>query len=115
MAVDKVRQGRNNKSRAKGYEREVAVIIGGKRHLADSGGPEDVSHPEYAIQVKSGLRVASAALKEGLILARSAATVSHKLPAVVLVDRSGSRLGYFICFDLRDFAEHHGYGKADAA
>jgi len=38
---ERTRRGRNNKLRAKEYEREVARIIGGRRHFADSGGPED--------------------------------------------------------------------------
>ena len=33
-------RGRANKQRAKTYERDVARILGGRRHLADSGGKD---------------------------------------------------------------------------
>lgn len=115
MAIDKIKQGRNSKARAKGYEREVARMIGGKRHLADTGGPEDVLHPEFAIQVKSGLKVGSVALRDGMALAKLAALTSHKLPAVALVDRSGTRLGYYLCFELQAFADWFDYGEKESA
>jgi hypothetical protein len=36
--------------------------------------------------------------------------VSGKLPAVVLVDRRGTRLQRYIVFDLAQWADYHGYG-----
>lgn len=35
-----------NKARGKADERDVARILGGKRHPADTGGDEDVEHHE---------------------------------------------------------------------
>lgn len=111
MSVDRVKIGRNNKSRAKGYEREVANILGGKRHPADTGGPEDVSHPELAIQIKSGKTVVTAAMRAGLVSARKAAAENGKLPALVLVDRRGTQLQRWVCFPLEEFADWRGYSS----
>ena len=108
--TDRARTGRLNKSRAKAYEREVAVTLGGRRHPADTGGAEDVEHADFAIQVKSGGTVATNALREGMASAKVAAVGSLKLPAVVLIDRRGNRLGRYIVFELEAFAAWHGYG-----
>ena len=99
-----------NKVRAKQDERDVARILGGTRHPADTGGPEDVSHPEYAIQVKGGSAVVTETMREALGSARAAAVGTGKLPAVVLVDRRGTRLQRWICLPLEEFAAYHGYG-----
>lgn len=113
--VDKARQGRNNKQRGASYEREVARILGGTRHKADTGGPEDIRHPWLAVQIKSGLTVGSVALRDGMALARAAAAGTNKLPATVLVDRRGTRLQRFICFDLEAFADWYGCGEREGA
>lgn len=96
--------GRNSKSRAKGYERDVARILGGKRHLADTGGPEDVEHPTLAVQVKSGLSVVTQVMRDGLESARKAAEGTDKLPVVALIDRKGSRLQRWVAIPMEEFA-----------
>lgn len=93
----------NNKHRGAQYERDVARILGGKRHLADTGGPEDVSHPLYAIQVKSGKTVATTIMRAGMVSAKKAAEGTDKLAALVIIDRRNTRLERYICFDLEDW------------
>lgn len=110
MTPDRSRIGRLNKSRAKLYESEAARILGGVRHKADTGGGEDVEHPEYVVQVKSGKTVATQVMRDGLASARAAAAGTTKLPALVLFDRRGGRIQRWICFPLEDFAAYHGYG-----
>ena len=105
---------RNNKKRSKIYEVEVARRIGGRRHLADTGGPEDVEHDWLAVQVKSGLAVTSEALRTGMSSAKVAAVGKNKLPCVVLVDRKPTRLGYYIVFPLDEFAAWYGLDKSEA-
>ena len=112
--TERSRRGRNSKSRAKTYEREVARKIGGTRHKADTGGPEDVEHSELAVQVKSGLAVVTQAMREGMAAAQAAAVGKNKLPVVALVDRKGTRLGWWLCFEMDQWAAWHGYGGNDA-
>lgn len=100
---ERVKRGRNSKERGKQDERDVAAIVGGRRHPADSGGPEDVEHPTLSIQVKGGITAASVVLKTGMAAAKLAAEGTGKLAALVLVDRSGPRLKRYICFDLEDW------------
>ncbi len=104
---------KNNKQRGKRFEREVAKRIGGRRHLADTGGPEDVEHEVYAIQVKSGLNVCNEILRTGMASAKAAAVGKNKLPCVVLVDRKPTRLGYYIVFELDAFADWNGLVKGE--
>lgn len=104
---------KNSKSRSKTYEREVARKIGGRRHLADTGGPEDVEHEVLAVQVKSGLNVCNQILRDGMASAKAAAVGKNKLPCVVLVDRKPTRLGYYIVFELDPFADWHGLVKGE--
>ena len=111
--TDHVKVGRNNKNRAKVYEREVAQILGGKRHPADTGGKEDVIHESLCIQVKSGLRVVNDTIREGVDAARVAAAGTGKLPVCVVVDRGGTRIRRFAVIDLGDFADWGGYGDAE--
>ena len=113
MTIDRSRIGRNNKARSKAAEREVAKRIGGRRHLADTGGPEDVEHPWLACQVKSGLNVCNNSIREGMASAKLAALGKNKLPCVVLVDRKPTRLGYYIVFELDPFADWNGLVKGE--
>lgn len=101
---------RNNKARGKQDERDVARIIGGKRHPADSGGHEDIEHSELAIQVKGGGTCVTEIMRVGMASAKAAGAVSGKLPALVLVDRRGTRLQRYIVFDLAQWCDYHGYG-----
>lgn len=96
-----------NKARGKADERDVARILGGKRHPADTGGDEDVEHHELCIQVKGGLRVANDTIRNGLKAAQQ--KDGGKLPALVLVDRAGTRVARYILFDLQEFADFRGY------
>lgn len=96
---------KQNKARAKSDERDVARILGGERHPADVGGPEDVRHPWLSIQVKGGLRVVNDTIRDGLAAAQ--ATKEAKLPALVLVDRGGTRVRRYILFELEQFADWH--------
>lgn len=96
-----------NKARGKADERDVARILGGTRHPADTGGDEDVEHHELCIQVKGGLRVANDTIRNGLKAAQQ--KEGGKLPALVLVDRAGTRVSRYILFDLQEFANWRGY------
>ena len=99
---------RQNKTRAKGDERDVARILGGRRHAADTGGLEDCEHDWLCIQVKGGLRVVNDVFREGLNAAQCATAGKAKLPCVVLVDRAGTRVKRYIAFDLEEFAAWYG-------
>ena len=102
-----------NKARSKTDEKDVARILGATRHWADTGGPEDCSHPTLAIQVKGGLRVANDTIRDGLASAKAAAVGTNKLPALVIVDRAGTRVRRYILFDLEQYADHEGYGATE--
>ena len=99
---------KNNKQRAKVDENDVARILGGKRHWADVGGPEDVQHDMYAIQVKGGLRVVNDTIRNGLSSAQAAAVGTSKLPLLVLVDRAGTRLKRYVVMELENWADWEG-------
>lgn len=103
--VDRSKIGRNNKSRSKNMERQVAKIVSGKRHLADTGGLEDVEHPDFSIQVKSGIKLVNKTLKGGLdaVKVHVETTKSGKLPMLVAVDRDSKKLRYFAIFELESF------------
>lgn len=103
-----------NKERGKNDEREVARLLGGKRHPADIGGPEDVQHESLAIQVKGGSRLVNQTVRMGVDSARAAAVGTHKLPVCVLVDRSGNRIRRFVVMTLEDFSAWGGYGVDSA-
>lgn len=119
--TDRSAIGRNNKARAKGFERDVARILGGKRFLADTGGPLDVEHESLGIQVKSGGSVVTEVAATGLRSAKAGSVGKSLLPCVVLIDRrrrvgEGNRNGKYIMFDLEEFAAYHGYsGDAQEA
>jgi len=89
-------------------ERDVARILGGKRHPADVGGAEDISHPLFAIQVKGGFRVMNDTVRQGVASARIAAIGTNKLPVCVVVDRSGTRIRRYAIVPLEEFADYHG-------
>lgn len=108
--TDNASKGRASKARAKQDERDVARILGGKRHPADVGGGEDVSHPVLAIQVKGGMRVMNEVVRSGLVAARVAAGDSKRLPVCVVVDRSGTRVQRYVVIGLEEFADFHGFG-----
>ena len=93
-----------NKARAKQDEKDVAEILGGTRHWADTGGKEDVEHPDFAIQVKGGLRVINGTIREGIEAAKQAAEGTGKLPLCILVDRSGTRVRRYTLTELEAFA-----------
>lgn len=111
MPVDRSRTNRLNKSRSKDDERDIARRMGGTRHKADVGGGEDVSHPEYCIQVKGGGTVVTQVMRDGMASAKAAAVGNAKLPCVVLVDRRGTRLQRYVVFELDAFCSWHGYGE----
>ena len=102
-----------NKARAKVDENDVARILGGKRHWADVGGPEDVAHDRYEIQVKGGLRVANDTIRNGLSSAQAAAIGTGKLPVLVLVDRAGTRIRRYAVMDLETWADYEGISGND--
>ena len=101
-------RGRASKRRGAQDERDVARIIGGRRHLADTGGPEDIRHDWLAVQVKGGGAVVTRAMRDGHAQAVTAAGGHHKLAAVVLVDRRGTRLRRYIAFELQEYANWMG-------
>jgi len=96
---------RNNKKRGASDEREVARLMGGTRHWADTGGPEDCAHPLYALQVKGGKTVTTGPLREGVASAIIAAEGTGKVPVCVLVDRRGTRLQRYAVIPLEAFIE----------
>ena len=104
---------RQNKQRGKQDERDIARFLGGKRHLADTGGPEDVQHDWLAIQVKGGKTVITQAIRDGMASAKLAATGRNVLPVVAVVDRRGSRLDRYLVFDLHQFASWYGLGPKE--
>ncbi len=112
MPVDRAKMGRNNKSRGNGYELDIAKRVGGHRHPADTGGGEDIEHPEISLQVKSGKTVVTEVLRKGMASAKAAANYPAKLPAVALVDRRGTRLQRYIVFDLDQWCAWYGYPGA---
>lgn len=111
--VTRTKRGRNNKQRAKSDERDIARRLGGKRHPADTGGCEDIEHPELCIQVKGGATVVTEIIRRGLAAAKASANYPAKLPVLAIVDRRGTRLQRYIVFDLDQWAAWHGYGVCD--
>ena len=101
-----------NKARGKVDERDIARRIGGKRHPADTGGDEDIEHPEYCVQVKGGLSCVTQVMRDAMASAKAAANYPAKLPAVALVDRRGTRLARYIVFDLDQWCAWNGYPGA---
>lgn len=100
---------RNNKHRGASDERDIARRLGGKRHPADTGGNEDIEHPELSIQVKGGSTVVTEVIRRGMASAKAGSRDGAKLAAVALVDRRGTRLERYIVFDLDQWAAWHGY------
>jgi hypothetical protein len=94
-----------NRERGKADERDIARRLGGVRHPANTGGPEDISHSKLAIQVKGGKNVTTKVIRDGMASAEVAGSASGKLPTLVLVDRSASRLKRYIVFDLDRWIE----------
>ena len=90
-------------------ERAVAKRLGGKRYLANSGGPVDIKHDWLRIQVKSGLRVLSQKQLDALDVVKAGCPKTH-LPCAVfsLREGQGKRTRRVIAFDLDDFAEWMG-------
>lgn len=105
---ERSKRGRNNKLRAKVDERDIAKRLGGTRHRADSGGPEDIAHPWMAVQVRGGQRLMTDAVRTGVDAARVARGSAAKLPVCVVVDRAGPRLRRFVVIELDDFLAWHG-------
>ena len=97
-------RGRASKARGKADERDVARILGGKRHPADSGGDEDIEHSIISVQVKGGVRIVNGTIRAGLDAA-TAGAAPGKLPVLVLVDRAGTRIRRFAVMDLGVFAD----------
>ena len=108
----RVQRGKRSQLRAKTYETDIARRLGGTRHPANTGGQEDVAHPVFALQVKSGKAVVTQVIRDGMAAATAASAGTDKLSALVLVDRRPARLQRYIVFGLDAFATHYGYGKA---
>ena len=103
-----------NKARGASDERDVARLLGGRRHLADTGGPEDVAHDWLAIQVRGGKRLMTDPVRTGVDAARAAANGATKLPVCVVVDRAGTRIRRYVVVELADFAAWHGLPPPEA-
>lgn len=103
-----------NKARGAQDERDIARRLGGKRHPADTGGCEDIEHPELCIQVKGGSAVVTEALRRGMASAKAGSRDGAKLAAVALVDRRGTRLARYLVFDLDQWAHWYGYGATES-
>lgn len=106
----RAKRNRNNRNRGKLYERDVAERIGGKRYPANVGGPCDVDHPLFAVQVKSGGAVVTEVIRQGMNAAELAAVIANKLPLLVVVDRRGTRLKRYAIMPLEAFVDLHGLG-----
>ena len=109
---DPVRQarGRRSQSRGKAYERDIAERIGGKRYPANVGGPCDIEHGLFAVQCKSGAKVVTEVMRDGMASAEAAAVSGNKVPLLVLVDRRGTRLKRYAVLPLEAFIDLHGLG-----
>ena len=103
----RVQRGKRSQIRAKTYESDIAKRLGGTRHPANTGGPEDVEHSVFCVQVKSGKMVVTQVIRDGMAAATAASAGTDKLPALVLVDRRTARLQRYIMFDLDAFAAHY--------
>ncbi len=110
-AVDKSKIGRNSKSRAKGYERDIAKALGGKRYPADTGGPLDVLVPGFCgVQVKSGGNVVTEVIRKGIAEAVLGCALDggSLTPLLAVVDRRGARNQAYIILRLSDWQDLHG-------
>lgn len=109
MPPDRQSIGRNNKARAKEYERDVGHILGGKRHPADVGGLEDVETPQFVVQVKSRATFAEWVL-EALDGARATAAGTTKKGLLVVYVRRGAGhpVRKLAVMDLEEFAQEVG-------
>ncbi len=94
-----------NKHRGADDERDHAHRLGGRRHLANTGGPEDVSHPGFAVQVKGGKSVTTTIFRSGMDDAEEAYLRSGKPPLLAITDRSGTRLRRYIAMPEEVFAD----------
>lgn len=96
---------KRNKGRGADDERDHAHRLGGRRHLANTGGPEDVEHPQFAVQVKGGKVVTTATFRSGMDDAEEASLRSGKPPLLAITDRSGDRLRRYVAMPEEVFAE----------
>lgn len=95
-----------NRNRGAQDERDIDRLLKGNgRWEANSGGPEDVKHDQFSIQVKGGKSVTSATMRDALEDARKGAARAGKIPLVALVDRSGTRIQRWVCFPMEEFVE----------
>lgn len=107
------KRNRNNKSRGRADENYVAKRLGGVRHLANTGGPEDVRHPDLVIQVKGGKSVITEILRQAMVTAVKGLAMypgSSKIPAVVTADRKvPNKVTWMIHLSLEDYCAQQGY------
>lgn len=96
---------KRNKGRGADDERDHGHRLGGRRHLANTGGPEDVEHPQFAIQVKGGKSVTTAIFRSGMDDAEEASLRSGKPPLLAITDRSGDRLRRYVAMPEEVFAD----------
>ena len=96
---------KRNKHRGADDERDHAHRLGGRRHLANTGGPEDVEHPQFAVQVKGGKSVTTVVFREGMDDAEEASLRSGKPPLLAITDRSGDRLRRYVAMPEEVFAK----------
>ncbi len=95
---------KRNKGRGADDERDHAHRLGGRRHLANTGGPEDVEHPQFAVQVKGGKSVTTATFRSGMDDAEEASLRSGKPPLLAITDRSGTTLRRYVAMPEEWFA-----------
>jgi hypothetical protein len=93
-----------NKHRGADDERDHAHRLGGRRHLANTGGPEDVAHPGFSVQVKGGKSVTTTIFRSGMDDAEEAYLRSGKPPLLAITDRSGTRLRRYVAMPEEVFA-----------
>lgn len=96
---------KRNKHRGADDERDHAHRLGGRRHRANTGGPEDVEHPQFAVQVKGGKSVTTAIFRSGMDDAEEASLRSGKPPLLAITDRSGDRLRRYVAMPEGVFAD----------
>jgi hypothetical protein len=104
---------KQNRARGAQDERDVARILGAERYWANSGGPADLKHDRYAIQVKGGLRVINDTIRNGLSSAEVAAIGTGRLPILVVVDRAGTRIKRYVVMELSMWADYEGIKPSD--
>lgn len=99
------RRGRNNRARGNAIEREVGRALG-LRRVGQYGGPDDLTSPLFAAQVKSG----GSFSERYWSWLRAVPTSAGQTPLLVVTDAPGPgrKRRAIVVLDLEDWRELHG-------